>query len=55
MPKLQSILDWYHDYVNDCLMFDDSPEEIMPFGYYAELHYGVNQEEAHAFMFAQAA
>ena len=54
MSKLLGIWNKYHDYVNHCLGFDDSPEEIMGFDDWAELHHGVSREEANQFMYDEA-
>lgn len=52
--SLAKILELYHEYVSNCLYFDDSPEEIMDFGEYAELHHGIPMRDAELFFLEQA-
>ena len=59
MKKLQALLnrifDAYHDYVNECLMYDTPTEEIAGFVEWSCLHYGVEPDEAHNFYYQKAA
>lgn len=50
MTTLQQIWELYNKYVNDCLMFEDVPEEILGFDEYADLHHGVERSVADTFL-----
>lgn len=54
MTTLERILEFYHEYVNSCLMFDDPASEIMGFDEYADLHHGVSRDEANDFFYKAA-
>lgn len=54
MSALEKVLEFYHDYVNNCLMFDDPVEEILGFDEYAELHHGIDKEKAQFFFYNKA-
>jgi hypothetical protein len=44
--SLEKVWEKFNDYVSDALMFDNTPSEIAGFPEWAEMHYGVSQEDA---------